>query len=113
MRIGIVDLDTSHPPSWIPIERELGHEIAGVRAVVSKGEVSLEATPGSPLLAGEEPGGRYTLSRGNSYEQCGFCSLPCTYTDYHQILQETQPQAVYIIFRRRGEDDGAGGEDSP
>ncbi|MCS6831816.1 MAG: Gfo/Idh/MocA family oxidoreductase, partial [bacterium] len=30
MRIGIVDLDTSHPPSWIPIERELGHEIVGV-----------------------------------------------------------------------------------
>ncbi len=30
MRIGIVDLDTSHPAAWIPIERELGHEIAGV-----------------------------------------------------------------------------------
>jgi hypothetical protein len=30
MRIGIVDLDTSHPKSWIPILRELGHEIAGV-----------------------------------------------------------------------------------
>ncbi|MGQ9486890.1 MAG: Gfo/Idh/MocA family oxidoreductase [Armatimonadota bacterium] len=30
MRIGIVDLDTSHPPSWIPIEREMGHEIVGV-----------------------------------------------------------------------------------
>ena len=30
MKIGIVDLDTSHPPSWIPIERELGHEIVGV-----------------------------------------------------------------------------------
>ncbi|MEJ5253076.1 MAG: Gfo/Idh/MocA family oxidoreductase [Armatimonadota bacterium] len=30
MRIGIVDLDTSHPPSWIPIEREMGHEILGV-----------------------------------------------------------------------------------
>lgn len=30
MRIGIVDLDTSHPPSWIPIERKLGHEIVGV-----------------------------------------------------------------------------------
>ena len=30
MRIGIVDLDTSHPESWIPIERDLGHEIVGV-----------------------------------------------------------------------------------
>lgn len=30
MRIGIVDLDTSHPAAWIPIERELGHEIVGV-----------------------------------------------------------------------------------
>lgn len=30
MKIGIVDLDTSHPGSWIPIERELGHEIVGV-----------------------------------------------------------------------------------
>lgn len=30
MRIGIVDLDTSHPQSWIPLERELGHEVAGV-----------------------------------------------------------------------------------
>jgi len=30
MRIGLVDLDTSHPESWIPIERELGHEIVGL-----------------------------------------------------------------------------------
>ena len=30
MKIGIVDIDTSHPESWIPIERELGHEIAGI-----------------------------------------------------------------------------------
>ena len=30
MRIGIVDLDTSHPQSWIPIERELGHEVVGI-----------------------------------------------------------------------------------
>jgi hypothetical protein len=30
MRIGIVDLDTSHPQNWIPIERDLGHEIVGV-----------------------------------------------------------------------------------
>jgi len=30
MKIGIVDLDTSHPNSWIPIERELGHDIVGV-----------------------------------------------------------------------------------
>src|SRR5690242_12826646 len=30
MRIGIIDLDTSHPANWVPIERELGHEIVGV-----------------------------------------------------------------------------------
>ncbi|MDP6775425.1 MAG: Gfo/Idh/MocA family oxidoreductase [Candidatus Latescibacteria bacterium] len=30
MRIGVVDLDTSHPQSWIPIERDLGHEVACV-----------------------------------------------------------------------------------
>jgi hypothetical protein len=30
MKIGIVDLDTSHPENWIPIEREMGHGIAGV-----------------------------------------------------------------------------------
>ncbi len=30
MKIGIIDLDTSHPAAWIPIEREMGHEIAGV-----------------------------------------------------------------------------------
>ncbi len=30
MRIGLVDLDTSHPPSWIPILTEMGHTIAGV-----------------------------------------------------------------------------------
>jgi hypothetical protein len=30
MKIGIVDLDTSHPQNWIPLERELGHEVAGV-----------------------------------------------------------------------------------
>jgi predicted dehydrogenase len=30
MKLGLVDLDTSHPAAWIPIERELGHEIAGV-----------------------------------------------------------------------------------
>lgn len=30
MKIGIVDLDTSHPQNWIPIEREMGHEIVGV-----------------------------------------------------------------------------------
>jgi hypothetical protein len=30
MKIGIVDLDTSHPANWIPVERELGHEIIGV-----------------------------------------------------------------------------------
>lgn len=30
MKLGIVDLDTSHPQNWIPIERELGHEVVGV-----------------------------------------------------------------------------------
>jgi hypothetical protein len=30
MRISIVDLDTSHPQNWVPIERELGHEVVGV-----------------------------------------------------------------------------------
>src|SRR5437868_5871406 len=32
MKIGLVDLDTSHARCWIPIERELGHEIVGVWA---------------------------------------------------------------------------------
>lgn len=30
MKIGIVDVDTSHPQNWIPIERELGHEVVGL-----------------------------------------------------------------------------------
>lgn len=30
MKIGLVDLDTSHPEGWIPILREMGHEIGGV-----------------------------------------------------------------------------------
>lgn len=30
MKIGIVDLDVSHPDKWIPIERELGHEVVGI-----------------------------------------------------------------------------------
>lgn len=30
MKIGVVDLDTSHPQRWIPLERELGHEVVGV-----------------------------------------------------------------------------------
>jgi len=30
MKIGIVDLDTSHPQGWIPVEREMGHEVVGV-----------------------------------------------------------------------------------
>ena len=30
MKIGIVDLDTSHPQNWIPIERELGHDVVGI-----------------------------------------------------------------------------------
>jgi len=30
VKIGIVDVDTSHPDRWIPIERELGHEVVGI-----------------------------------------------------------------------------------
>jgi len=30
MKIGIVDVDTSHPQNWIPLERELGHEVVGI-----------------------------------------------------------------------------------
>ena len=30
MKIGIVDLDTSHPQNWIPIIRDLGHEVVCV-----------------------------------------------------------------------------------
>ena len=30
MRIGVVDVDTSHPTAWVPIERELGHDVVGV-----------------------------------------------------------------------------------
>jgi hypothetical protein len=30
LRIGMVDLDTSHPKSWLPILRELGHEVVAV-----------------------------------------------------------------------------------
>lgn len=30
LRIGLVDLDTSHPGSWVPILKELGHQVVGV-----------------------------------------------------------------------------------
>ncbi|MCX6047973.1 MAG: Gfo/Idh/MocA family oxidoreductase [Chloroflexi bacterium] len=30
MKIGLVDLDTSHPQNWVPILRQLGHEVVGV-----------------------------------------------------------------------------------
>ena len=30
MKIGIVDLDTSHPAAWIPILKDLGHDVVGV-----------------------------------------------------------------------------------
>ncbi|MFH1567077.1 MAG: Gfo/Idh/MocA family oxidoreductase [Gemmatimonadota bacterium] len=30
MKIGVVDVDTSHPQNWIPIERDLGHEVVGL-----------------------------------------------------------------------------------
>jgi hypothetical protein len=30
LRIGMVDLDTSHPASWLPVVRSLGHGVVGV-----------------------------------------------------------------------------------
>lgn len=30
MKIGLIDLDTSHPASWLPHEHDLGHEVVGV-----------------------------------------------------------------------------------
>ena len=30
MKIGLIDLDTSHPANWVPILRDMGHEITGV-----------------------------------------------------------------------------------
>ncbi|MCB0128574.1 MAG: hypothetical protein KDE58_40190, partial [Caldilineaceae bacterium] len=30
MKIGLVDLDTSHPQNWVPIIRDLGHSVVGV-----------------------------------------------------------------------------------
>src|SRR5689334_12418266 len=30
MKVGLVDLDTSHPQNWVPIIRRLGHEVVGV-----------------------------------------------------------------------------------
>lgn len=30
MKIGLVDLDTSHAVAWPPLLREMGHEVAGV-----------------------------------------------------------------------------------
>ncbi|NPV07487.1 MAG: Gfo/Idh/MocA family oxidoreductase [Anaerolineae bacterium] len=30
LRVGLVDLDTSHPENWVPILRELGHQLVGV-----------------------------------------------------------------------------------
>lgn len=30
MKIGIVDLDTSHPNAWVPILQEMGHEVTAV-----------------------------------------------------------------------------------
>lgn len=29
MKIGLLDLDTSHPDAWVPVVRELGHEVVG------------------------------------------------------------------------------------
>jgi hypothetical protein len=30
LKVGLVDLDTSHPENWVPIIRDLGHEVVGV-----------------------------------------------------------------------------------
>jgi len=30
MKIGLVDLDTSHPAAWTPLLREMGHDVVGV-----------------------------------------------------------------------------------
>ncbi len=30
LRIGMVDLDTSHPANWVPVIRSLGHDVVGV-----------------------------------------------------------------------------------
>lgn len=30
MNLGLIDLDTSHPANWVPILRNLGHEVVGV-----------------------------------------------------------------------------------
>lgn len=30
LKIGLVDLDTSHPDNWVPIIRDLGHDVVGV-----------------------------------------------------------------------------------
>lgn len=31
MKIDVVDVDTSHPQNWIPIERDLSHDAVGLR----------------------------------------------------------------------------------
>src|SRR4051794_10827441 len=30
MKVGLVDIDTSHPENWIPFLREMGHEIVAL-----------------------------------------------------------------------------------
>lgn len=30
MKLGLIDLDTSHPRNWVPLLRELGHDVVGV-----------------------------------------------------------------------------------
>lgn len=30
MKIAIIDLDTSHPAAWLPVIRQLGHEVTGI-----------------------------------------------------------------------------------
>lgn len=30
MQLGLIDLDTSHPRNWVPLLRELGHDVVGV-----------------------------------------------------------------------------------
>ncbi|SFA73272.1 Oxidoreductase family, NAD-binding Rossmann fold [Cohnella sp. OV330] len=44
MKIGIVDLDTSHPKAWVPILQEMGHEVT---AVYDGGTVQDEGAAGA------------------------------------------------------------------
>jgi hypothetical protein len=55
MKIGLIDIDTSHPENWIPFLRQLGHDVAAVfdaGAVHSPQDVRVFADKhGIPLVA--------------------------------------------------------------